>query len=427
MSSVLLVVVSVNVILALLFSIGAAPIMVWLERRVAGFIQDRLGPNRCNIKGIRLGGLIQSFADMLKLVFKEDFRSSTIRERFLFSLSPVIVFVCAFLAFMVVPFADNLVLFDEVYVMQAVPVELGVLWFLAFAGLGVYGIMIGGWASNNKYSLLGSIRSSAQMISYEAAMALSLVSVLVTYGSLNLVDAVNFQAQLIFGFIPAWGVLIQPVATIIFIITAFAEANRTPFDIAEGESEIVGGFHTEYSAMRFGLFFVGEYVAMSTSSAFIVTLFFGGYHLPWLDTQVLKGNMPTVLAVAMVVIPLISFIFMRWVYKNNIWLDKNDARNKESIWLLKILLFKNVVILSLLGYALFVGIGENVTNILTCILQVVTFAIKLLLVNFFFIWVRWTLPRFRYDQLQTLGWKVLMPLAIANIFITATFIVVMGV
>ncbi|MDD3463098.1 MAG: NADH-quinone oxidoreductase subunit H [Sulfurospirillaceae bacterium] len=427
MSTVLLVVVSVNVILALLFSIGAAPIMVWLERRVAGFIQDRLGPNRCNIKGIRLGGLIQSFADMLKLVFKEDFRSSTIKERFLFSLSPVIVFVCAFLAFMVVPFADNLVLFDEVYVMQAVPVELGVLWFLAFAGLGVYGIMIGGWASNNKYSLLGSIRSSAQMISYEAAMALSLVSVLVTYGSLNLVDAVNFQAQLIFGFIPAWGVLIQPVATIIFIITAFAEANRTPFDIAEGESEIVGGFHTEYSAMRFGLFFVGEYVAISTSSAFIVTLFFGGYHLPWLDTQVLKGNMPTVLAVAMVVIPLISFIFMRWVYKNNIWLDKNDARNKESIWLLKILLFKNVVILSLLGYALFVGIGENVTNILTCILQVVTFAIKLLLVNFFFIWVRWTLPRFRYDQLQTLGWKVLMPLAIANIFITATFIVVMGV
>lgn len=427
MNMISISIVIINVILALLFSLGAAPILVWIERRVAGFIQDRLGPNRCHIGGIRLGGLIQSFADMLKLVFKEDFQSSSIKQGFLFSLAPVLVFGSAFLTFMVMPFADDLIIGEQVFMMQGLPIDLGILWFLAFAGLSVYGIMLGGWASNNKYSLLGAIRAGAQVISYEAAMGLSLVSVLITYGSIHLGDMVAYQGTLLFGFIPAWGIFLQPLAAIIFIVTAFAEANRTPFDIAEGESEIVGGFHTEYSAMRFGLFFVGEYVAMSASSALIVTLFFGGYHLPYLSTGVLKSNMPLVLSFIVIALPVVSYLFAKWIGKNNHWKEEGNIRNRESKILIQGILVINVGIIFLLGIFLREGLGDDGVNIATAVIQVATFAIKLLLMNFVFVWVRWTLPRFRYDQLQDLGWKVLMPLAIANIVVTATIVVVLGV
>lgn len=427
MNMISISIVIINVILALLFSLGAAPILVWIERRVAGFIQDRLGPNRCHIGGIRLGGLIQSFADMLKLVFKEDFQSSSIKQGFLFSLAPILVFGSAFLTFMVMPFADDLKIGKQVFRMQGLPIDLGILWFLAFAGLSVYGIMLGGWASNNKYSLLGAIRAGAQVISYEAAMGLSLVSILITYGSIHLGDMVAYQGTLLFGFIPAWGIFLQPLAAIIFIVTAFAEANRTPFDIAEGESEIVGGFHTEYSAMRFGLFFVGEYVAMSASSALIVTLFFGGYHLPYLNTEVLKSNMPLVLSFIVIALPLVSYLFAKWIGKNNHWKEEGNIRNRESKILIQGILVINVGIIFLLGIFLREGLGDDGVNIATAVIQIATFAIKLLLMNFVFVWVRWTLPRFRYDQLQDLGWKVLMPLAIINILVTATIVVVMGV
>lgn len=427
MNSVLVSVVIINVVLALLFSLGAAPILVWMERRVAGLIQDRLGPNRCHIKGFRLGGLIQSFADMLKLVFKEDFQSKSIKQGFFFSLAPVIVFASAFLTFMVMPFADTLVIGTQQFRMQGLPIGLGVLWFLAFAGLSVYGIMIGGWASNNKYSLLGSVRAAAQVISYEAAMGLSLVSVLITYGSIDLVKIVNFQGDTFLGIVPMWGIVLQPLAGFIFIITTFAEANRTPFDIAEGESEIVGGFHTEYSAMRFGLFFVGEYVAMSASSALIVTLFFGGYHLPYLNSHTLQTHMELFLGVLMIMLPLVSFFFVRWMVRNNRFQAKADIRNRESAVLIKGIALLNGLIVVFLGTLLFFGVSQTGANIATAVVQIATFAFKLIMMNFVFIWVRWTLPRFRYDQLQDLGWKVLMPLAIANIFITATVVVVFGV
>ncbi|MBP9492554.1 MAG: NADH-quinone oxidoreductase subunit H [Sulfurospirillum sp.] len=427
MNSVLVSVVIINVILALLFSLGAAPILVWMERRVAGLIQDRLGPNRCHIKGFRLGGLIQSFADMLKLVFKEDFQSKSIKQGFFFSLAPVIVFASAFLTFMVMPFADTLMIGAQEFRMQGLPIDLGILWFLAFAGLSVYGIMIGGWASNNKYSLLGSVRAAAQVISYEAAMGLSLVSVLITYGSIDLVKIVNFQGDTFLGIVPMWGIVLQPLAGLIFIVTAFAEANRTPFDIAEGESEIVGGFHTEYSAMRFGLFFVGEYVAMSASSALIVTLFFGGYHLPYLNSHTLQTHMELFLGAFMIALPLLSFFFVRWMVRNNRFQAKADIRNRESAVLIKGIALLNALVLVFLGALLFFGLSQTEANIATAVVQIATFAFKLLLMNFVFVWVRWTLPRFRYDQLQDLGWKVLMPLAIANIFITATVVVVFGV
>ncbi len=427
MSAVSISVVVFNIVMALIVSLVFVPILVWMERRVAGFIQDRLGPNRCHIGGVRLGGIVQSFADMLKLVFKEDYRPNTVKEKVLFRLSPVIVFVTAYLSFMVIPFADDLTIDGKTYIMQALPIEFGLLWVLAFAGLGVYGLMLGGWSSNSKFSLLGGIRAAAQVISYEAVMGLSLVSMLIVYGSIHFGDMVRFQGELLWGFIPAWGIIIQPVAAILFIITAFAETNRAPFDIAEGESEIVGGFHTEYSAMGFGLFFVGEYIAMGAASALIITLFLGGYQIPWLNTNTLKENINIVMLVILIFLPTISYFFARWIKKNNVWPDSKDIRNRETKWLIMGLIGINIVVTLILVWLLLSGISSNGANASVALIQVITFVVKLIMMNFFFIWVRWTLVRFRYDQLQNLAWKVLLPIAIANVFITGIFVVFLGV
>ena len=426
MSSASIVVVIVNILLAVILAVGTTPIMVWWERRVAGFIQDRTGPNRCSIGGFRLGGLIQSFADMLKLVFKEDFTPSHIKYKFFYTIAPAILFFSTFLTFAVIPYSDNLIIDGSEYMMQAVPVHLGIMWFLAYAGLSVYGIMLGGYASESKFGLLSAVRASAQVISYEAAMALSVVSMIVTYGSIHLNDMVAFQGGLIFGFIPAWGIIIQPLAAIIFIITAFAETNRAPFDIAEGESEIVAGYHTEYSAMRFGLFQVGEYAAMSASSAIIVTLFFGGYQIPWLDTAAIQSNIYAVISGIVVSLVIMTYGLTKWMAKNYNWKNREDSRDKENKILIKVFWMMTVVVSAVLVSFIVFGLGTNGINIATAVIQVGSFLIKFFMMSLVFIWVRWTLLRFRYDQLQMLGWKVLLPLALLNIFITATFVVVMG-
>ncbi|RXK02358.1 NADH-quinone oxidoreductase subunit H [Arcobacter sp. CECT 8989] len=426
MSTAAIVIIIVNILLAKILSVGTTPIMVWWERRVAGFIQDRTGPNRCDIGGIRLGGLIQAIADMLKLVFKEDFTPSHIKEKFLYTIAPALVFICSFLTMAVIPFADNLVIDGESFMMQAIPTQLGIMWFLAFAGLSVFGIILGGYSSQNKYGLLGGIRASAQVISYEAAMGLSIISVLLTYGSINLNDMVQAQGGTIFSVIPAWGIFMQPLAALIFIVTAFAETNRTPFDIAEGESEIVAGYHTEYSAMRFGLFQVGEYAAMSASSAIIVTLFLGGYHIPWMDTATIQSNINYVILAIVILLPIKAYLFAKWMNKNYDWLDANDKRHREKNILIRGFWLIAIVISAVLIMFLVTGLGENGVNIATAVIQIGTFVVKFLLMNLVFIWIRWTLLRFRYDQLQMLGWKVLIPLAILNIVITATFIVVTG-
>ncbi len=420
------VILIVNIALAVVLAVGLTPLFVWWERRIAGFIQDRTGPNRASIAGIRLGGLIQAIADMLKLVFKEDFTPAHIRYKFLYTIAPGIVFFCSFLTFAVIPFADNLILDGVSYTMQAIPVSLGILWFLAFAGLSVYGIILGGYSSENKYGLLGGIRASAQVISYEAAMALSIISLVLTYGSIHLNDMVHAQSGTIFGIIPAWGIFMQPLAALIFIVTSFAETNRTPFDIAEGESEIVAGYHTEYSAMRFGLFQVGEYAAMSASCAIIVTLLLGGYQVPWLDTAALKENITYIILGTVIVLPILLILFTKWMNKNYYWLDKDDSRQKEKGILIKA--FWTIVILVMLVLIMFLitGLGENGTNIAVTAIQVGTFLIKFFLMAFVYMWVRWTLLRIRYDQLQMLGWKVLIPLSILNIVITAIVVVAMG-
>ena len=426
MSSASIIVVIVNILLAVILAVGTTPIMVWWERRVAGFIQDRTGPNRCSIGGFRLGGLIQSFADMLKLIFKEDFTPAHIKYKFFYTIAPAIVFFCAFLTFAVIPFADVLVIDGFEYTMQAIPTELGIMWFLAYAGLATYGIILGGYSSNSKFGLLSSVRAAAQVVSYEAAMGLSIISMLVTYGTIHLNDMVVFQGQLLFGFIPAWGIIMQPLAALIFIVTAFAEANRAPFDIAEGESEIVAGYHTEYSAMRFGLFQVGEYAAMSASSAIIVTLFFGGYHIPWVNTETIQSNIYVVFSFIAILLLFTTYGLTKWMKKNYTWADETDPRAREgkilsrAFWMMTL-----SVCLALLVFSIW-GLGTNGINIATAVIQIGTFLVKFFLMSLVFIWVRWTLLRFRYDQLQMLGWKVLLPLAILNIFITATIVVVSG-
>ena len=421
-----IIIIMVNILLAVFLAVGLTPVFVWWERRVSGFMQDRSGPNRCNIGPLRLGGLIQSFADMLKLVFKEDFTPAHIKYKFFFTLAPAIVFICSFLTFATIPFADNLVINGKEYMMQAIPNQLGIMWFLAFAGLSVYGIILGGYSSASKYGLLGSIRASAQVISYEAAMGLSIISILISYGSIHLSDMVNAQAGTYLGVIPTWGIFIQPLAAIIFIVCAFAETNRAPFDIAEGESEIVAGYHTEYSAMRFGLFQVGEYSAMSASSAIIVTLFFGGYHLPWLDTATIQNNMNIVIIALIVLIPIKILILTSWMKKNNKAIGNDVSRIKETKILTIAFWAIAAVLIAVLGMFLATGLGENGVNIATAAIQIGTFLAKFFVMAFVYIWVRWTVLRFRYDQLQMLGWKVLLPLALANIVITAIVVVVLG-
>ena len=419
------VIIIVNIALAVFLAVGLTPVFVWWERRVSGFMQDRTGPNRCNIGPLRLGGLIQSFADMLKLVFKEDFTPSHIKYKFFFSIAPAIVFFCSFLTFATIPFADNLVIDGESFIMSAIPNQLGILWFLAFSGLAIYGIILGGYSSENKYGLLGSIRATAQVISYEVALTLAVVSMVISYGSIHLTDIVNAQAGTFFGVIPSWGIFIQPLAAIIFIVCAFAETNRAPFDIAEGESEIVAGYHTEYSAMRFGLFQVGEYAAMSASSAIIVTLFFGGYQIPYLDTQTIQANINYVIMAVIVTLPILIYIFTSWMKKNNKSIGDGDLRReKETKILTRAFWSICIILIAVLGSFLATGLGTNGVNIVTAVLQIGTFLIKFFMMAFVYIWIRWTVLRFRYDQLQMLGWKVLIPLALLNILITAIYVVV---
>lgn len=403
-------------------------VCVWMERRGAGFFQDRAGPNRANIFGFRAAGLVQNLADAAKLIFKEDVISGHIKHKFYFVLAPLIVFFTAVVSFAVVPFADTLVLNGRSYIMQAIPIDLGILWFLALAGFSVYGIILAGWSSTNKYGVLGGLRSAAQVISYEIPMGLAIVSLLVVYGTVNLNEMAHFQGQLLFGFIPMWGVVLQPLGFIIFLVAAFAETNRTPFDLAEGESEIVAGFHVEYSAMKFAVFFMGEYVALFASSAIIVTLYFGGYQVPFLSTETLVRYAKPVAFILMVVLPIAMYFFAGWIRRSNIshYPRENDPRVYEANVYIKCF-WGLVIILELALLAiLLLKSGGDAAHVFVTLLQVTTFLLKVTMMIFVYIWVRWTLPRFRYDQLQKLGWQMLLPLALLNIFITSAFVVALS-
>ena len=429
MSISAIVITIVSFVLGALLALLTIPVLVWLERRIAGLVQDRLGPNRTNIGGFRLGGVVQSFADVVKLLLKEEYYPSHIKSgKWLFMLAPIITFVAALLAFMVIPFADTLLIDGESLRVQPLPVDFGVFWYLAVSALGVLGVIFGGWLSHNKYALLGAARAGSMVISYELALGLSIVSFIVTYDTIDFNAMVHFQSQMFFGFLPAWGIVIQPLASIILIIALFAETNRNPFTVAEGESEIVAGFMTEYTAMKFAMYFMGEYVAMNTASAVIITTIFGGYQLPWVSTQMLHDNFLSFSIVLMIFIPLIVGVIIKWMRKNNRVrpsVSTDSGRNFETKVLTIVMIGMTLFIETVLIYLNFFSESILANSIAITLFQIMTFVVKLMMFNIFFIIIRWTVPRFRYDQVQKLGWHYLLPLALVNIFITA--IIVVGV
>lgn len=310
------------------------------ERKVAAFLQDRLGPNRAGPFGI-----LQPLADGLKFFMKEEIIPD-VSNKFLFILGPSIAMITALMAGVLIPWGSTLIINGTEYSLQIADLNIGILYVFGVVSIGVYGIMIGGWASNNKFSLLGAIRASAQMISYELAMGISIIALIMITGTLSLGEIVNQQAGGIGNDWNAWNVLLQPLGFLIFITCAFAECNRAPFDLPECETELVGGYHTEYSSMKLGFYMFAEYINMFISSAVLSTLYFGGYNFPFMNDLGLSHNALTILGTVFLFAKIFFFIF-------------------------------------------------------------------------FFMWVRWTLPRFRYDQLMNLGWRVLLPLSIANLLITA--------
>ena len=307
----------------------------WAERKVAAFLQDRVGPNRAG-----WGGLLQPLADGMKLFAKEEFIPNT-PNKFLFVVGPGIAMSTALMTSAVIPWGDRFHLFGRDILLQATDLNVGVLYFIGVVSLGVYGIMIGGWASNNKFSLIGAVRAASQMVSYEVAMGLSIIALVMMTGTLSLREISAQQSGM------NWNVFYQPLSFIIFLICAFAETNRTPFDLPECETELIGGYHTEYSSMKMGFYLFAEYANMFVSSTILAVMFFGGYNYPG----------------------------MSWAVEN---------------W------------------------GVNIANII----GMLALFIKLCGFIFFYMWVRWTIPRFRYDQLMHLGWRILIPLSIINIMIT---------
>lgn len=422
-------IVLTKVLAFILFPLSLVPLMVWLERKVSALIQDRPGPNRAAIGFVRLGGLVHLFADTIKMLSKEQIIPRNV-QLFHYLAAPVLIAATSLMVLPIVPFADVIYLPGGREIsMQAFNLDAGVLWYFAMTSLMVYGVVLAGWASNNKYALLGGVRSSAQLISYELPLGLSVIGLIMTFGTVHLNEMVVQQGELLFGFLPRWGIFIQPLAAIIFIVCAFAETNRAPFDLAEGESELVAGFHTEYSGMLFGTFFMAEYVAMVVASAMIATLFFGGWQIPYLSTQTLIAHAEglsylTLFAGAVFLLALAAWA---WRFYGRNPSRFGDLRDKEPLLYVAVLALGAVAALALMGLIYLLGFNAAWGGpLFAAAIQVGAFVTKILMICLFFIWVRWTLPRFRYDQLMFLGWKSLLPLALANIFITGIMIFLTG-
>ena len=427
MSTASILVAVVSFVLGALLALLTIPVLVWLERRIASLVQDRLGPNRTNVFGFRLGGVVQSFADVVKLLLKEEYYPSHIKTgKWLFMLAPIITFAAALLAFMAIPFADTLHIDGEALRVQALPIDYGVLWYLAIGAVGVLGVIFGGWLSHNKYALLGASRAGSMVISYELPLGLSILAFIMTYNTIDFNAMVQWQSGTFLAFLPAWGILVQPLASIILIVSLFAETNRNPFTVAEGESEIVAGYMTEHTAMKFAMYFMGEYVAMNTASAVIITVIFGGYQIPWVSTEMMLQNFSTFSIVLMISVPIIVGLLIKWMRKNNTvrpTVSTDGGRNFETKVLTIALLGMTALIEVILLYLVFFADSALANSITVMLFQIVVFVVKLMIFNMFFILIRWTVPRFRYDQVQHLGWYYLLPLSLLNLFITALVVV----
>lgn len=321
------------------------PIMVWSERRIPAFMQRRKGPNRVGFFKWRLYGLLQSAADAVKLIFKEEVVPTGAQKAF-YHIAPIFSVFPAIVVAMAIPYGPDIHLFGYTIPLSVIRVDVGFLFILSISSLAVYGMTIAGWASNNKFSLLGALRASAQMISYEIPLGMSLIPIVLVYGTLDLNKIVEAQLH-----IWHWGVVLSPVSFVLFLIAMFAETNRAPFDLAEAEAELVAGFHTEYNSAKFAAFFLAEYVAMFVLSCLAATVFFGGWQLPFFDIRSLDGMLgfPGLSGIVGFIVLLTKAAFFMWLY----------------------------------------------------------------------IWVRWTVPRFRYDQLMSLGWRFMIPLGLVNVVVTA--------
>lgn len=322
----------------------------WVERKESAIIHDRIGANRASIFGIRMIGLFQPFADAIKMIFKEDFAPS-FSKKFLHTIAPFLSFFFVAVTIAAIPFGDTIRIGGRTIKLQVLDINVTLLFVLAMMSLGIYGVILAGWASNNRFALLGGIRGAAQLISYEVAFGLSLVGLIMIYPSLKLSSIVHFQGELLFGFIPKWGIFLQPLGFVVFLFAALAETKRVPFDLPEGESEIIG-FYTEYSGLKWGLFMMTDGMEIVIVSTLITTLFFGGWQVPWLYAE-----------------------GFHWPWGGE--------------WLL--------------------------SHWIVVILQVSAFNLKVFFFCWFQVLLRWTYPRFRYDQLMDLGWKLLIPLSLVNI------------
>jgi len=341
----------------LIFVFNTAALLTWVERKQSALMQDRVGANRASIFGLRLFGLFHIAADSLKMFFKEDFRPKG-AEKFLFSIAPGISMFFATVAFAAIPFADKLVVNGQEIVMQIAALDVGILYIFAVMSMAVYGVVLGSWASNNNYSLMGGLRASAQMISYEVSIGVSIIGILLIFGTVNLQEIVRAQGQLLWGWLPKWGILVQPLGFLLFLTTGIAETKRIPFDAPEGESEIIG-YHIEFSSMRFGMYFLTDLIETILIACITVTLFLGGWQIPYLLPE--------------------GFQFP----------------------------WGGTIVLS---------------NLTITIMQFLSFSFKVAALLWFMMIIRWTLPRFRYDQIMFLGWKILLPVALANVIITAAIV-----
>ncbi len=338
-----------------MFVLNLAGLLTWAERRQSAFIQDRRGPNRANVFGITVIGLLHPVADGIKMMLKEDFVPAG-ADRTVHTLAPFLAMFPAFVAFAVIPFADTLPVFGYEINWIVSEVNMGLLFVLAVLGIAVFGIFLAGWASNNKWSLLGALRSAAQMISYEVTLGLTLIGILMVYQSLRIDEIVVAQGELLFGFIPKWGIVTQPLAFLLFFTAVMAETKRTPFDLPESESELVAGYFLEYSGMKFGMFFMGEFAEVVVVAGLIASLFLGGWQIPWVSTEMLLGIFP---------------------------------------------------------------------GFVVALIQIGVFTAKVVALCWLQLTVRWTLPRFRYDQVMRVGWKMLLPLSLANILVTGLVILLL--
>jgi len=404
--------------------LSLVPILIWFERKASAYMQDRTGPNRAHILGIRLAGVIHNIADVMKLFFKEDI-TPTMVHKFYYLLAPFVVMMISLMTFAVIPFADTLRLDDLTIPMQVFSPNAGVLWIFAIASYGVFGVIFAGWGANNKFSLLGGIRATAQLISYELTLGLSVVGLVMMHGSLELNRMVEDQGRLLFGFLPMWNVFLQPVACVLFITSVIAETNRNPFDLPEAESEIVG-YHVEYSSMKFALFFMAEYANIVVAAALITTLFFGGWQVPFLSTDRLIEHAKPVLIGVLGSLALLSLVLLPAARKWSKTLKRlyTDARKVEADFWTVVLALQLVGALAAVAFVLSQDLGGFAPQIVAAAVQFLMFVTKVVFFSFFFIWIRWTVPRFRYDQLMNLGWKGMLPLAIANIFVTGVVLLV---